>query len=81
MTKQIDIKELIPKMKPGYVACDKDGVWNYYTTKPFMNKDMEMWEVDPNYITDETEVEVLSTIFDIKPSEDWAKSLIRIKEE
>ena len=76
---QIKIEELLPKMNPGYVACDKDGVWNYYTTKPFMDKDMEMWEVDPNYITDETEVEVLSTIFNIAPAKDWTKSLIKIE--
>lgn len=78
MTKQNKIEELIPKMKPGYVACDKDGVWYYYTTKPFMNEYMEMWEVDPNYITDETEVEVLSTIFNITPAKDWKNSLIKV---
>lgn len=30
MTKQIKIEELIPKMKPGYVACNKNGFWYWY---------------------------------------------------
>lgn len=81
MTKQIKIEELIPFMKKGWVACDSDGTWNYYTTKPTINKDMEMWENDSDFITDETEVEILSTTFNIAPAEDWKNSLIRIKGE
>lgn len=81
MTKQIKIEELIPFMRKGWVAMDKDGDWNYFTTVPYKDKDLEMWDVDPDSITDETEVEVLSTIFNIAPAKDWTKSLIHIKGE
>ena len=34
MTKKIDIQELIPFMKKGWVAMDKDETWLYFTNKP-----------------------------------------------
>ena len=31
MTKQIKIEELIPFMKKGWVACNNDGTWWWYS--------------------------------------------------
>lgn len=36
MTKQIEIEELIPLLKGGYVAMDKDGDWNWFSDTPEM---------------------------------------------
>ena len=71
--KQIDIKELLPKMKPGYVACDEDGTWLWYSEKPILK--YGYWDCSGKYC------EEIPYIFDIAPAEDWTKSLIRIKGE
>ena len=34
MTKQIKIEELIPFMRKGWVACNKNGTWYWYSAKP-----------------------------------------------
>lgn len=78
MTKQIKIEELIPKMKPGYVACDKDGTWHFWTTLPYLEIYLKYWQFDMDYITEESEAENLSVIFNIIPAEDWTKSLIKV---
>ncbi len=70
MTKQIKIEELIPKMKPGYVACNKDGTWWYHYSRP------ERSEFGWNNYDYQT---CLSDIINIAPAEDWTKSLIKIE--
>ena len=75
MTKQIDIKELIPKMKPGYVACDEDGSWYWYSDTPERIDKMRAW------ISCLGICECLSNIFDIAPAKDWTKSLIKVGEK
>lgn len=72
--KQIKIEELIPKMNPGYVACDKDGWWYWYSDTPERIDRTRVW------ITSVGICECLSNVFDIAPAEDWTKSLIKIGE-
>lgn len=71
MTKQIDIKELIPYLRYGYVAMDEDGSWCWYENEPDMRKDY--W-VCGNHSDD------VCHLSNIKPVNDWTKSLIRINE-
>lgn len=78
MIKQIKIEELIPFMKKGWVACDKDGTWRFWTTLPLLEDFYTYWQFDLDYITEESEAENLSVIFNITPAEDWTKSLIKI---
>lgn len=78
MTKQIDIKELIPFMKKGWVACDKDGKWHFWTTKPYLEVNHTYWKMDLDYITEDSDFETLSVIFNIAPAKDWTKSLIKV---
>ena len=68
MTKQIDIKELIPLMNKGWVAMEKDGTWEWFEEKT------DWYLIGAKRIN-------LSAIFNIKPAEDWTKSLIRVKGE
>lgn len=72
MTKQIDIQELIPYLKRGYVSMDKDGTWLYCKNKP---KKEDQWWIPQNcwFIC-------LDTMFDIKEVQDWEKSLIKVGE-
>lgn len=45
MTKQIDINEIIPFMKDGWVAMDRDGKWLYFEKKP--TQTVGSWSVYP----------------------------------
>lgn len=72
--KQITIYDLLPLLKPGYVAMDKNGEWWWYITKP---KEGEyMWI---NEYANTRSVK-LSQGFNIAPFDgDWKDSLRRIK--
>lgn len=75
MTKQIKIEELIPFMKKGWVACDKDGYWSYFRQKPVLGFDM--WYPQRKF-GQEWNTIVLGLYFNIKPAKDWTKSLIKV---
>lgn len=72
MTKQIKIEELIPFMKEGWVAMDKNGLWFWFYRKPEII--IEAW----NYPNGIGIYECLSNAFNIAPAKEWAKSLIKI---
>ena len=73
--KQIDIKELIPFMKNGWVAMDEDGSWFWCEIKPEI-KNCNIWELNKpcSYCT-------LTEYVDIKPVSDWTKSLIKVEND
>ena len=78
MTKQIDIKKLAPKMKPGYVACDKDGSWNWFPNEPricYNSVRGSSWEDDSIL---HFRCIRLTDCFNIAPAEDWKNSLIKV---
>ena len=77
MTKQIDIKELIPFMRDGWVACDKDGAW-LWSNKEMLIEDGVGWSNDDVKIVLS---DSFTSAFNIAPAKDWTKSLIRIKGE
>lgn len=62
----IDIKVLLPLLKKGWVAMDKDGVWCWYEKKPKINQDL--W-------INSSSCKILSC-FNIKPAENWEESLM-----
>ena len=72
MTKQIDIQELIPFMKKGWVSMDKDGTWLYCKHKP--KKEDQWWIPQKDWFIH------LNTMFDIKEIPDCEKSLIKVGE-
>ena len=61
----IDIKVLLPLLKKGWVAMDKDGAWCWYEKKPKIHQDL--WKNDSLYI--------FLSCFNIKPAENWEESL------
>ena len=63
----IDIKVLLPLMKKGYVAMDKDGRWFWYQYKPI--KTTDKW--GQSYF-------VLKELFpfNIRPADNWEESLM-----
>lgn len=67
--KQIDIKELIPYLRYGYVAMDETGSWCWFEEKPDMRKDD--W-VCGRYS------DSFCLLTNIKPVKSWTKSLIKV---
>ena len=66
---QIDITVLLPLLKKGWVAMDKNGDWYFFTNKPYVNlkamdwrsNDIEFWKI---------------RLFNLKPATDWKNSLM-----
>jgi hypothetical protein len=72
MTKQITIYDLLPLLKPGWVAMDKSGFWWWYEFMPTRNDYCWLEEEVGNSIH-------INRIFDIAPFDgDWKSSLIKV---
>lgn len=65
---QIDIKVLLPLLKKGWVAMDKNGGWHWYKEKPYIEKYYYSWNSG-------SPVSFIGG-FNIKPADDWRKSLM-----
>lgn len=73
---QINIQDIIPFMKPGWVAMDEDGEWHWWQNKPEQRLKGSgyfsyWWELDGYMVC-------LSTIYDIAPADDWTQSLQKV---
>lgn len=68
----INIQDIIPFMKKGWVAMDETGVWYYYEQEPEMSDSITggYWHSWDNVR--------ISDVFDIAPADDWTKSLIKV---
>lgn len=74
----INIQDIIPFIKKGWVAMDKCGEWWWYPKEPYADDDKNEW-----FFIDRTECPKsaikLSNLFgDIAPADDWTKSLIKV---
>ena len=64
----IDIRALVPLLKKGWVAMDKDGEWFWYECKPF--KEMIFWD------SNEGRFENMFFPVNLKPADNWEESLM-----
>ena len=64
----IDITVLLPLLKKGWVAMDKNGSWHWYKEKPYIEKFYFCWNTGSPaaYIGG----------FNIKPADNWEESLM-----
>ena len=62
----IDIKVLMPFMKKGWIAMDKDGTWYHYEEKPIIHQDLWI----------NGSIFKILVCFNIKPAENWETSLM-----
>lgn len=70
---QIKIQDLLPLLKPGWVAMDKNGEWWWFEAKPYRDHDYCGWQTNPYKICENS---VLDT-FDIAGFEGgWKNSLM-----
>ena len=63
----IDIKVLLPLLKKGWVAMDKNGSWHWYKEKPYIEKYYYSWNSGSPVC--------FIGGFNIKPVENWMDSL------
>lgn len=67
--KQITIYDLLPLLKNGWVAMDKDGTWCWFSKKPNVG-DMEwLWVGRVRFLDS----------FNIKRARKWKDSLIKVE--
>jgi hypothetical protein len=69
---------IMPYMKRGWVAMDKNKNWHWFIHKPYISvkEGTTMWAMRR---ASPYNVISLSGCFDIEPVEDWTKSLMEIK--
>lgn len=63
------MRDIAPKMRPGWVAMDKDRTWSYFPYKPRII-DVSWWGNNHD--------DPLSNMFDIFPVDDWTQSLRKV---
>lgn len=62
------VRDIAPKMRPGWVAMDEWTYdWYFYAQEP--TRGIKVW------LANDIDVFCLSNIFDIAPVEDWKQSL------
>lgn len=76
--KQITIYELLPLLRPGWVAMDEDGQWCWFGAKPVTDDDFPFqWTFDNTIENWDTKIVNLSFVFNIAPFDgDWKDSLM-----
>ena len=78
MTKKIQINDLIPFLKPGFVAMDSTGEWYWYKKQPKQSPVYGFWGIDTQ-ADPKTDFQALSVAFDIEKSEqEWNESTIKV---
>jgi hypothetical protein len=73
----INIQDIIPFMKDGWVAMDKNGDWHWFIRKPYISaqKGAIAWSMRKS-----SPYNVKSLMFmEVAPADDWTKSLIQVK--
>ena len=65
--KPIDIEVLLPLLKKGWVAMDKNGDWYWFKEKPYIEKYYYSWNSGSPVC--------FIGGFNIKPAENWEESL------
>ncbi len=82
--KQITIYELLPLLKPGWVAMDEDGKWYWYGHKPILDDgiDENAWYDSYSEVIEDLDVIMFESPFNVKIKSfdgDWKDSLMEVK--
>lgn len=72
----INIQDIIPLLKKGWVAMDKDCIWTWFEDKPILSKKDKMWNVGDG-VGEWCEIDI-DVFKPIAPADDWTKSLIKV---
>lgn len=72
----INIQDITPFMKPGWVAMDENQEWFWFENKPKPVIEDGFWTLENGLAA-----EISITAFNIAPADDWTKSLIKVGEK
>ncbi len=73
MTIEEFMRDIAPKMRPGWIAMDESGRWYWYSGEPYLSNQMN------KYIPKQFKDECCSLLsFAISPVDDWRKSLRKV---
>ena len=65
----IDIKVLLPLLKKGWVAMDKNGDWYWFKNKPYTDSQEMCWRLNS--------IEICQIrVCNLKPADNWEDSLM-----
>ena len=68
----VKIDQLVPLLKPGWVAMDKSGLWVWYEKKPVTISWEDIWiDIGKGKTSD-------LDAFKLAPADDWRNSLIKV---
>ena len=75
--KQITIYDLLPLLKKGWVAMDKDGTWVWYEKKPVIHEIEPIWKMQgPNWYF----IDLAGCFKSLAPlKKNWKDSLIKVE--
>lgn len=76
----MEIENLIPFFKSGWLAMDKNNNWWWFRFKPTLSESSGVWFSDIQYLNSRF-VCKLSDFMIIRPVESWATSLMEIKND
>ena len=68
------MRDIAPKMRPGWVAMDGDKRWFWYSNMPIAIKRLKQWTWNGN-------VKSYPLLFKIAPVDDWTQSLRKVGNE
>ena len=67
----INIQDIIPFMKEGWVSMDENRIWIWFSHKPIIHKRRKLFAIERGTMTP-------LDCFNIAPADDWTKSLIKV---
>lgn len=74
----INIQDIIPFIKDGWIAMDKSGEWWWYPKKPFIYNNENEWFFDDKTEHAKSAVKLSNLFGNFAPADDWTKSLIKV---
>lgn len=78
MTKPINIQDLLPLLRDGWVAMNSNHNWYWFIRKP---KIMKYNPIRWTMLKESPYNRLSLSAFNIAPVEDWTQSLIEVKNE
>ena len=67
----IEIEDLIPLLRKGWVAMNRNGFWSWFDKEPFPDETCGFWRNLGKTV-------YFKDCFSIMPVEDWEKSLRKV---
>ena len=74
----INIQDIIPFIKDGWISMDKNGEWWWYPKEPYTEDNEGAWFFIDISENSKSSVKLNNMFGDIAPVDYWKKSLIKV---